>query len=355
MPSKIHNYIDSKLWRRVQQDSRGEIPRRIQAVEDIYKNRGKLPPQSFDILRKLAHKSQPYEVRLFLAKHFSISPPPTIGERSDLLRTLVEDSHGELAGIVTEEIRKFGQPPGDLLEFKERLDHLAINAASQPLSESGKSFTPIFHSLDDISQTLLARVSGYYPVSELKPLLRPAKIKPRTTGEILAEKLDKCTPGIDMWNDYQVLCKEILGYCLSPPLMEPEEQVNASGKLHRIDIVIHIPFSAKGLWNYILNRFGMAIVAECKNYLDELGENDVLISSKYLNPMGLTTLGLLLTRKGLNEGGIAAQHTLWNTNKLMIVCFNDNDLRKILELKESGDDPGKVIDDHIRNFLLSSP
>lgn len=108
-----------------------------------------------------------------------------------------------------------------------------------------------------------------------------------------------------------------------------------------------------GLWNYILNKFGLALIIECKNYNEPLSENDVVISSKYLGTERITSLGILLTRKGLTKSGEASQINQWKDYKKLILCFTDNDLIKMLEFKVSQDDPGKVLDGHIRKFLES--
>ena len=97
----------------------------------------------------------------------------------------------------------------------------------------------------------------------------------------------------------------------------------------------------------------MAIIVECKNYTEPLKENQTIISSKYLDRKKLTRLSLMVTRKGLHQGGIKAQENQWIRDDKMIICLRDEDLIKMLELKENNDEPWKVIDNLIRQFLSS--
>ena len=98
-------------------------------------------------------------------------------------------------------------------------------------------------------------------------------------------------------------------------------------------------------------KFGIAIVVECKNYANFLTENQMIITSKYLGKKKLTLLGLVLTRRGLGESAQYAQIDKWKEDEKMMVCLVDEDLAKMLDLREKNEEPWKVIDKAIRNFL----
>jgi len=67
----------------------------------------------------------------------------------------------------------------------------------------------------------------------------------------------------------------------------------------------------------------------------------------------LTKLGLLMTRKGLHKTGEKAQENAWIKERKMLVCLKDEHLIRMLELKENGDEPWKIIDAGIRELLSS--
>jgi hypothetical protein len=138
-----------------------------------------------------------------------------------------------------------------------------------------------------------------------------------------------------------------------PPLLEPLEQSQTKDGLHIRDIIFQIPTDIGGFWSVFIIKFGYALVIECKNYKQQLKENQLVISSKYVGQSKLSTLGIIISRKGLHKNGIEAQENIWKEHKKMILCLKDEDMQNMLELKQSRDEPWKVIDSLIREFLLS--
>jgi hypothetical protein len=84
----------------------------------------------------------------------------------------------------------------------------------------------------------------------------------------------------------------------------------------------------------MMSHSSLAVIVECKNYGKELPANQVVITSKYFGPKRLGNFGIILTRKGLSSSAKAEQKRLWSEESKMILCLNDADLTKMLELKE---------------------
>jgi len=225
-------------------------------------------------------------------------------------------------------------------------DYLRVAKPYVPILDANKSVTlPI--------RNKLKKTVSFYPENELEPLNTPAELPRKASESKLVSKLEQCEPGRKDWDKYQDVCKEILTYCLVPPLFEPIEQSKTKDGLHIRDIIFNIPYELSGFWNVYLIKYGYALVVECKNYKEPLKENQLRISSKYVGVSKLSTLGLILSRKGLQKSGVTAQENVWKEDKKMILCMNDEQLQKMLELKHEGDEPWKVIDRLIRDFLLS--
>ena len=96
----------------------------------------------------------------------------------------------------------------------------------------------------------------------------------------------------------------------------------------------------------------LALIVECKNYATPLPQNQVTITAKYLSDKGLGLFGIIICRKGLSESARRTQEKLWNEGKMLLV-LSDHDLQNILNLKEAGEDPSKVIDNSMRKFRQS--
>ncbi len=194
---------------------------------------------------------------------------------------------------------------------------------------------------------------SYYSKNELRAVKTPTNLPHKSKGIRLISQLSGCKSGVKEWSEYQDICKEILCYCLVPPLLEPLEQSTTNDGLHVRDMIFHIPYELSRFWTFIIEKFGLALIIECKNYQQELKENELRITSKYLGKKKLTKLGVIVTRKGLHANAIRAQENIWKDEDKMILCMNDEQLKKMIELKENEEEPWKVIDSLIRDFLSS--
>ncbi|MGC1927341.1 MAG: hypothetical protein WA667_00070 [Candidatus Nitrosopolaris sp.] len=201
--------------------------------------------------------------------------------------------------------------------------------------------------------TLLQPIKNYYSEKDLKNLRKSLPIKRR--AKILGKKLECCKTGPDHWKEYQDVCTEILTYCLVPPLLNPLEQSTTSGHSHRRDLIFPFPKDIKDFWSFVQNKFHMSsgIIIDCKNYSKSLDENQVVITSKYLGVTKFTSFGIIVTRSGLNKNAKKRQVHLWTNEQILLLCLNDADLMKMLNVRENNDDPSKVVDQSLKDFLLS--
>jgi len=173
-----------------------------------------------------------------------------------------------------------------------------------------------------------------------------------SNASALLDELNGCEPGSEHWREYEDVCTKILSYCFTPPLLEPAIQSETEEGDQRRDIILHIPMDIERFWKYILYKYGIAVIIDCKNYTDFLNQNTFVITSKYISgPRRLTKFGMILTRKGMNESAKIQQKRVWGD--VYLICLNDEDLIKMIKLKESGKEPSIIIDNKIREVLVS--
>ena len=199
----------------------------------------------------------------------------------------------------------------------------------------------------------IKRIPSFYEVQELEPVRSPPRTPVTKKAKQLLAKLKNCEPGIENWIKFQDICMEIISYCLVPPLFDAMEQSETKDKSHRRDLIYNIPHGGGAFWTYLTIKYGLGIIIDCKNYKDPLKENEVLITSKYFGKEKLTTLGLIISRKGLSPTGLKAQQDLWKDQGKMLLCLDDSDMAKMLELKDMDDEPWKIIDLKEREFRSS--
>jgi len=89
---------------------------------------------------------------------------------------------------------------------------------------------------------------SYYAVQELETVESPQIAPPTKKGKYLLTRLRNCKAGRKDWGNYQRICTEILTYCLVPPLLDPNNESPTSDRIHRRDIIFHIPHGLSEFW-----------------------------------------------------------------------------------------------------------
>jgi hypothetical protein len=183
-------------------------------------------------------------------------------------------------------------------------------------------------------------------IREFKPSKRPENP--------LIRKLNECPAGQAYWKEYQGLCREILEWLFVPPLSPPLEDVGTKSGLQKRDLIFPIPYDVTGFWELIrLNYHSCALIVECKNYTDFVPSNEVVITSKYFGRKKCGLFGILVTRKGLSNSAKKEQERLWLEDDKMIICLSDEDLIKMINLRDGGQDAEMVLDDKIFQLRMS--
>lgn len=381
--------IDEDLLREVQKKSKGDLKEKKKAIKVLIENPFNLPVESMDLLKKLA-KDEAKEIRLEVANSLSKyggNNLPRVSYR-ELLDLLANDSDSQIKKIGERESARylerwsdafnvienwnnlylgninkiFSRAYFDNINFRESLkqtDELRHTLetfsnflASRPsVQVPAKSYFPILNQMKKFNQRIISSLSSnYYPSIDLKNVEEPVKLK-ETKGAKLLSELEKIEPGNAQWRDYQNKCKEILEYVLVPPLIPPINEVPTEGGYHRRDLIFHIPFAVSDFWRWIQETHSsIAVIIECKNTSENLDGNNLVVTAKYLGKDRLGIFGVIISRNGLGTGAIKEQERLWKEEGKMIICLNDEDLAKMIELKDNGEDPSKVIDKKIRGF-----
>ena len=132
--------------------------------------------------------------------------------------------------------------------------------------------------------------------------------------------------------------------------------MRTSGGLQIRDLLLHIPFDIGEFWSWLRFKFNSsALIVECKNYTQPLKPNQVVISNKYLGRKRLGQLGLVISRRGLGAGAKLEQKRIWNDENNLTVSLADEQLVRMLTLKDEAKDPALVVDAEIRRFLELLP
>lgn len=186
-------------------------------------------------------------------------------------------------------------------------------------------------------------------------LLSSGIVTPIAVGSNLCSELRLLGCGKKHWQKYEDLCERILRYLFSADLHGWYQQKWIDGGLARYDLICRVTAVTK-LWALVYNHLSSQyVVFEFKNYCAPITQGQILTTEKYLHERALRRVAFVLTRKG--EDGNAKkirQGAIRDAGKLMLV-LTDDDLCKMLKMRDKGDDPSDHLFDLADEFLISLP
>jgi hypothetical protein len=352
--SILKREVDAEFWKKVLRLSCGGLQDKKECGVKILTDNWRLPEEADEIVKQLARSGEK-EIQIEIAKVLSKGPRITFGLHMDLLDALTQASNPEIDAILSEDLKRYKSISVALTEIERRIATFnVISTVSQDPRVLYEWSANLARSVHTVPRTLSQYIVGYYTDTEVNKQKEESKKALATSKHHLLVGLDSCVPGPSKWVEYENIVRDILEYTLVPPLSRPHFQSRTATGIHRRDIIIHIPSDVEGFWRSISDRFdSWAIIVDAKNYSEEVSGSDVFETSKYLAKEKLGRFGIVVTRKGLDNGARTQQRSLWTIDKKMIVCLNDEDLGRMIGLRMTNNDPGSVLDEKVRTFLES--
>lgn len=203
-----------------------------------------------------------------------------------------------------------------------------------------------------ISEQLVANAKTDFNDSIATYKFVPSLTPPVEKGHSLCSELKKIGLGKKHWSVYEIICIEILRYLFGDNLVNIKVQHGTEDGLHRFDMVSRIAPTTK-FWEFVDNRLSSRYVLfEFKNYSSKIKQGQILTTEKYLLPLALRKVGIILCRKGADKNANSTiAGAMRESGKLMLV-LQDDDLCKMLHDKDEGRDPTDYLFDLTDDFLM---
>jgi len=171
--------------------------------------------------------------------------------------------------------------------------------------------------------------------------------------EQLIRDLKSIRSGLEDAYKYQDLLLKILNYFFEPELIDGKPQVRTEYGTEIRDIIFTNE-SDISFWKYIReNHKNFLVVFELKNK-SAIDNSDVGQLANYLgDPTGY--VGILISRQPPGDGQRRKAIAIYNkvVPRKIILFLSDEDLEIMLENKNSGKDPTKLIQKKYRDFMTS--
>lgn len=201
-----------------------------------------------------------------------------------------------------------------------------------------KILLEIFKEVPEVLNEFVALLS--YSVDDIiteKPsLFLFAETDVRISGQTLKNRLERIEPGIPQFREYEETCTDILQYVFGDYLTSWKKQQKSNKDLYRFDLHCKIKHGvSEEFFETIRDFFSTKyIVFEFKNYKEQISQEEVYTTEKYLYEKALRKVAIVISRKGPNENAlIAARGCLRESGKL-ILFLSDTELCDLIDAKD---------------------
>jgi len=234
-------------------------------------------------------------------------------------------------------LMKFGLRDSQLLEDFEHL----LNEAKQ-----GVDTEDVFADATIIEQV----PRDYFRALQLHIMPPPVQPPPKRD---FCRDLGAVFPGKPGWSTYELVGVEVLKYLFEKDLANWNTQLRTDDELSRFDMICRV-ISKNDFWRNLIQSFqSRYVLFEFKNYTEPIGQDQVYTTERYLYLRGLRSVGFIIAPKGGNkQAHKAAKGALREHGKVILILSND-DLCKMIGLKDSGGEPSDYLSDKLDEFLIS--
>nr|WP_321237207.1 restriction endonuclease [uncultured Psychroserpens sp.] len=178
------------------------------------------------------------------------------------------------------------------------------------------------------------------------------EIKPVTKGADLCREMKAISLGKKGAYLFEEKCEEILKYLFEDDLSLWSSQNKTDDTLHRFDLITKIS-SINDFWKYLARDFkSRFIIFEFKNYTHKITQNQIYSTEKYLFTKALRSIAYIITRNGADKNAITAMRGSLRESGKLIMCLDELDICKMLDMKDNGDDPNTYLSDKVDNILI---
>ncbi len=169
------------------------------------------------------------------------------------------------------------------------------------------------------------------------------------------QKLKNCKVGKSNHSDreYELICTEIITYLFGTEFFKISKQHNTEDKMFRMDLLCSLKGTTE-FWKFLISFYRTKfVVFEFKNYDKHISQNLIYVTEKYLFPIALRNVAFIISRKGFDSNAEKAALGCLKENGKLIVSLTDEDLIKMLYMKENGEEPSDYLLSEIEELLMA--
>ncbi len=181
----------------------------------------------------------------------------------------------------------------------------------------------------------------------------------------LESQIKSCRAGKKYFHDYELLCKDILGYLFVPPLKGVEPQITNFSGTQRRDFILSNPGYGHSFWKKIYDHDkSKYVLFDAKNNVEGVSSENLNQIVGYLQ-QSIGNVGIILCRRlpGLSSKSSHGKLTMKSLIKRLVEIYNkqnnkiilvvtDEDIIKMLKIKSEGKNPAHILERLYDSFMM---
>ena len=166
----------------------------------------------------------------------------------------------------------------------------------------------------------------------------------------LISRLNNIEPGKNECADkkYEKLCTDIIMYLFADEFGKIYKNSHTKDNMFKMDLICTLK-GKNDFFKILVEHYNTRLlVFEFKNYEDEISQNLIYTTEKYLYNASLRNVAIIISRKGFSNNAYRASVGTLTENNKLIMDLTDNDLINMIKMKVLGEN----IFDYMNNLLF---
>ena len=187
----------------------------------------------------------------------------------------------------------------------------------------------------------------------------------KDTNEIVENEIDSAKKFIKMLEEleygnkekndkkYEKLCVKIIRFLFETEFTKILEQKSTEDQMFRMDLICGLKGTSE-FWKILIQHYNTRfVVFEFKNYKEEIDQNLIYITEKYLYNAALRNVAIIISRKGFSYNAHKAAVGVLTEDSKVIIEVKDDDLITMLRMKADGQDASDYLLNILEEYLIS--
>lgn len=169
----------------------------------------------------------------------------------------------------------------------------------------------------------------------------------------LIDDLRRCPKGKGNGPAYEAVGERAIKELFGEDLGVMKRQNRVAGGFHVVDLIASIKPKSE-FWEALRSDFqSRYVIFEFKNYNEQIGQEQIFSTEKYLYRNALRSVAFIVARTGEDENAALARRGALREAGKLILTLCHTDLIKMLEMKRDADDYVNVLADKLDDMLTS--